>query len=362
MKILFVSQLSPVASTGPNYSVPGRIEAQSHIDDVYWINLSEVKREEWMIKSYFHDSGEYSQLSLSSIEKNFPNIDVVVFEGFYFLKQVKLSRELTKRGIPYVIVPRSSLTRQALCNHSKYKKWIAHQLYFNKYCKNALAIQYLTIREFEDSGTKWNKNAIIIPNGIKIPDRLKTIFSKDKINAVFVGRLDIYQKGLDVLLEACKQVKDILRKNSFNLTLYGPQIIDYSRIESLINQYGINDFVKLGGEVLGKEKEDVLMKSDLFVLTSRFEGHPMGLIEALSYGLPVLVSPGANMAKEIDESNSGWICETQTNSVCEKLIEIVNSKQLFVEKGKQARQLATNYDWEKLSYAFHEKIIELLKK
>ena len=69
MRIVFISHLSPVASTGPNYSVPGRIEGQSYIDDVYWINITKVIRDEWAAKSYFHSSSEFDKFTLSNIEK-----------------------------------------------------------------------------------------------------------------------------------------------------------------------------------------------------------------------------------------------------------------------------------------------------
>ena len=219
MRILFVSHLSHSASTGPNFSVPARIEAQSKIDEVYWLNLSNVEPEEWKSKPYFHSANELRDISLDSIEEQFPYPDIVVMEGFYNMQQVSLSKELKKRLIPYVIVPRSSLTKQALHNHSWLKKYIAHKICFNSYCHKALAIQYLTEAEFNDSGSRWNNNNIIIPNGINIPEEKKTNFSTDALHAVFVGRMDVYQKGLDILLNAINNIKNFLVQQNFHLTL-----------------------------------------------------------------------------------------------------------------------------------------------
>ena len=50
------------------------------------------------------------------------------------------------------------------------------------------------------------------------------------------------------------------------------------------------------GAVFGKVKEKVLLDNDFFILTSRLEGHPMALIEALSYGLPCLVTQGSRLS------------------------------------------------------------------
>ena len=158
MRILFVSHLYPSASTGPNYSVPSRIEVQSYIDDVFWINLSDVVRDEWAAKSYFHSSSEFDKFTLSNIEKVFPNIDLVVFESFYNLQQVKLSHELRKHNIPYIIVPRCSLTYQALHNHSWLKKtlssWLKEKIkvYLTKRATGMLVISKALVNYFKGQG------------------------------------------------------------------------------------------------------------------------------------------------------------------------------------------------------------------
>ena len=360
MRMIFISSLRDCSSTGPMYSVPARIAAQSLLDDVFWINF-DADRKEWKKLRYYHNAKDLDKIDAKSILKIFPNADVVVFEGYFFYDHVKLSKQFLKLGIPYIIVPRCSLTHQAMNNHSRVKKYIANKLVFNRYCKNAMAIQYLTVQEYKDSGNSWNSNHIIIPNGIYKKNTKKTIFNTVGIKAVFIGRIDVYQKGIDSLLNACKLVEKDLRKSHFQLTLYGPKEQNYWVVDSMIKKMQLSDFIKLGGEILGMEKERVLMESDLFVLTSRFEGHPMGLIEALSYGIPALVTPGSNMHHEIEKWNAGWVCETSPSDIAKMLIIILQSKSTFMIKGEQAYTLSQEYDWNLLAGVFHEKVIELIK-
>lgn len=358
MRIVYISHLSKSASTGPTYSVPARIAAQKKVDEVCWINLTGVVRDGWKETGYFHDVSEIGELDLKNINECFYSPDLFVFEGFYNLKEVKLAKELAKNLIPYIIVPRSSLTKQAYNNHSWLKKRIAHVMYFNSFCKNALAIQYLTNQEYRDSGDRWNKQHIIIPNGIAVPQITKELFLTDGIKAAYIGRMDIHQKGIDLLLKACKRAETVLRDQHFELTLYGPHSEDYEKIDGLIHSLDLCDIAKLGGEVLGKDKEKAILSSDLFVLTSRFEGHPMGLIEALSYGLPALVTSGTNMGEEIQDSNSGWVCEPNIDSIYEQLMVIVR-KQSFGEKSANARQLSMKYDWRVIANDFHQQVSAL---
>ena len=183
MNILYVSHLSTNISAGPNWSTPAGIKAQEKIDNCLWVELNDVEMPHWRNTKCYHNIKEYSKkLDLKTFPEPFNHPDLVVFEGFYDVREAMFAKKLVKLNIPYVIIPRGSLTHQSLNNNSKWKKKIAHWLIFNQYAYKADAIQYLTNDEYKDSGDRWNKQHIIIPNGFSTPERTKSIFNSDKIN------------------------------------------------------------------------------------------------------------------------------------------------------------------------------------
>ncbi len=359
MRIIYVSNLSHSPSTGPAWSVPASVDAQSKIDEVLWIDISNNFQPQWGKVSVYHNVKEFGRLSLKSFPVPFNRPDVVVFEGFYDIKSVIFSYELRRQRVPYIIIPRCSLTRQALHNKAWLKKSIANIICFNSFTKHALAIQYLTEAEFSDSGTRWNKNYFIIPNGIYMPLLKKETFSEQSIRALFIGRINIYHKGLDRLIDACKLVKEELTSANLKINCYGPQLEDFDRFQQLIYDNNIDDILILKGAVLGKEKEQAILNSDVFIMTSRFEGLPMGLLEALSYGLPCLVSRGTNLLPEIYDSDAGWICEGDVNSIASALKSIISDKKI-TQKSQNARMLAGKYDWDTMAKQFHHEVFNLL--
>ena len=84
----------------------------------------------------------------------------------------------------------------------------------------ATAIQFLTVDEMKNSHIKINP--IIIQNGTVIPNMMNRKGDSDKISFVYIGRKDIYHKGIDFLLEACKLAENTMRKHGATMTLYGP--------------------------------------------------------------------------------------------------------------------------------------------
>jgi glycosyltransferase involved in cell wall biosynthesis len=363
MNILYITNLSTNVAAGLNWSVPARVKAQEKIDDCLWVNLSNVEMEHWHEIKCFHNLQEFGEkISLKILPAPFNHPDVVVFEGFYHPKDPKFAHELRHAHVPYIIVPRGSLTKQALSNHAKWKKRIAHVLIFDFYAHKAKAIQYLTENEYKASGDKWNKNSFVLSNGFSTPSVFKQSFHNDQIKATFIGRLDMFHKGIDVLLEACDALKDELRAVGFNLCFYGPKRYDYYLIEKTIIKKGLSDFISMGGEITGEPKKQLLLSSDLFVLTSRFEGHPMGLIEALAYGVPVVVTPSSNMAKEIREANAGWSCNDVTvEEITKMLRQVIAECNQLTNKSKNAIELAKTYDWSKLAEKFHSELCNLLE-
>lgn len=367
MNLLYLSHLSNNVFAGPNYSVPAGIKAQQKYDNCFWINLTDSFQPHWGHVEAYHNYTEFGEKEdiIYSLPSPFNAPDVVIFEGFYNegLFDPFLAKALINRHIPYVIVPRGSLTRQAMNNHGWLKKRVAHLLFFDSYCKHALAIQFLTEQEYLDSFKNWNDNHIIIPNGFDRPNKNKASFSKQGLKMLFMGRPDKYHKGLDVLWKSMIEMRDELLQSQVTLDFYAPKgRYDYDWLERQIKAYHLESIITMHDKIEGKDKEDALLASDLFIMTSRFEGQPMGLIEALAYGIPVLVSPGTNMAKEIREANAGWVTDCDTKSIKVALQTLIREKYLLAEKGRCAGQLATQYNWDNIAKDFHNQIQRLLKQ
>ena len=98
---------------------------------------------------------------------------------------------------------------------------------------------------------------------------------------VSVGRL-AYQKGFDMLLDAFAKVTTTV---DARLIIFGEGELR-DELQQQISQLGISDIVDLAGYTDNPIAE--VRQADLFVLSSRFEGSPNGLVEAMSVGTPVV--------------------------------------------------------------------------
>lgn len=358
MIILYISALPKTKAGGPRYSVPEQIAAQAKFDDVYWINFNEYGVKDTKIEC--NNVKEPFKFRLDNLYYPFNNPDLVVFEGLYYLEFYWVAYELRRKDIPYIIIPRGSLTVHAQ-KIKKIKKKVGNLLVFNRFIKNADAIQFLTDSEYSSSGDKWNKKHIIIPNGVETKKHIKIWEKTESIRGVFIGRMNMYHKGLDYLMEACIKLKSELIKHKCTIELYGPDRNGAKQI--LLNKIETNNLrniIFIKDEIYNSEKEKTLLQSDFFILTSRFEGHPMGLIEALSYGLPCLVTEGTNMGKEISESNAGWVAENSIESISEKLRNLINEKDSLEFKGHNALQLSKEYNWDKIAEISHNQYMNLI--
>lgn len=353
MNILFLSKLSGKKGCGPYYSIPNQVAAQRKVDNVFWYNLNHVVSEDWVKWADVKTLNEYPNERLCDLPKPFNIPDIVIVEEQYEFFRSKIIKEIREKNIPYIIVPRCSLTYEA--QHRKFlKKYIANGLYFKSMIKSAGGIHFLTESEKLDSGMKWNKNEFVIPNGIQMQYNEKTFHDK-KISMCFIGRIDLHHKGLDLLLKAASNQKSLLKDNMVELNIYGAGTEEQvEELKKEIKSNNLDEIVYYRGPVYGDEKEKVLLYSDVFVLTSRFEGMPMGLLEALSYGVPVLVTRGANMLDVISENQAGWGSETSVEGIEDSLQKMINTKTSFFEKSKRAKYIAGLYSWDQIAVNSHK--------
>lgn len=110
------------------------------------------------------------------------------------------------------------------------------------------------------------------------------------VRFLFCGRLDVYTKGLDVLLDAFARARRELREDS-RLILVGPDWNGGRRLlEERARALGLSDAVELTGGIPGDAVARMLVECDVYVQLSRHDGFPLSVAEALLCGRPCVLS------------------------------------------------------------------------
>ena len=353
MKILFLSNTHGKSYSGPSYSIPAQIKAQSNFDEVIWYNSAVSEKQAWNEYTYYHDINEIPDTSLKSIFAHVGKPDLIIIEQFYNHINYRYLYQVFKCGIPYLIIPRGQFTKQGQ-NRSRLKKKAANLLIGRLIIKKAKAVWYLTEQEKTDSGKRWNENTIVIPNGINMPPKTVAYGQNEIIRFVSIGRLEPYQKGLDLLINAVYELRERLR-GKCRFDIYGADVDGVANaLQADIKSKGLTELIEIHGPAYEDEKERVLLSSDVFIMPSRFEGHPMALIEAMSYGLPCLVSKGSNMKQEVEEARAGWVFDSELRELKDAIERCIEERDTYREYGENARNLSSKYNWLEIAKKTHD--------
>jgi glycosyltransferase involved in cell wall biosynthesis len=282
----------------------------------------------------------------------FDRPDVVVFHSTYIPAHAAIARKLRRSGVPYLICAHGGLTRFA-GRQKWFKKGLGDLLFFNRVIRHARAVQCLTQGEAAVSG-HWGRPMFVVGNGIDLPpsESLASPGQTAQRRLAFIGRLAIEHKGLDLLLEACALIRRELQGHHARVELYGPDQAGSAKwLADRIRSMGLSEVVSLGGPVYGAEKSRLLQQTDVFVHASRWEGHPMSVLEALSYGVPCLLTPGSNMADEVARCGAGWPVESSPSAIAAGIVKILASdRQTLQQAGENARRLvAREYTWDQIA-------------
>lgn len=283
----------------------------------------------------------------------FDRPDLVVFHSTYIPAHVRIARILRRLAIPYVICPRGGMTRYAQ-NCKWFKKRIGNLVFFNRLVAGAVALQCLTPGEAAAS-QGWNRPVFIAGNGVDLPDDAELTATKtvNSLRFVFMGRLHVDHKGLDMLIDACALVRDELRKAGARIELCGPDCQGSVRnLTAQIARRKVGDVIRLVSPVTGAAKTALLAAADVFVHPSRTEGHPIAVLEALAHGLPCLLTPNTNMAEDVAAARAGWAVEPTSEGIAAGLQKVLClGEHELKAAGLHARQLAAEqYTWQSVAH------------
>ena len=160
----------------------------------------------------------------------------------------------------------------------------------------------------------------VIPHVIDIPAETgslaKAPCANRKFRILHMGRLDIENKGLDLLLEGFSKA-DL---DQAQLIFAGP---DWNggraRLEAEAKAIGCFDQVVFPGPVYGEAKDELLRSADLFVAVSRWEAFGISLVEAMARDVPTLISDRLNLSPALAATGAAEVVGCNVESIASSL-------------------------------------------
>ena len=279
------------------------------------------------------------------------DVDLIVCHVLlrYHVHWVKVaSRQLR---IPYWVVPHGCLDPYVFSYRSMIKK-VWFNLYGRRFLTKAARVIFATEKEklkaskyyCEDNTNviHWPVQPIDVSCGEKVRDRIRNrlqIGEEDKI-LIYLGRLHPMKRPIETIIAFGHA-----GTTRTHLMIVGPdEEISLDDCKTIVQEYGINN-IHLIGPIYGDEKNDYLLASDAYISLSHRENFGYTTAEALSAGLPVILSPGNDLADELVSLDCGWMLKDNLAETAALAIREFSSLSLvrLQEMGQRGRNWALKH-------------------
>jgi len=276
------------------------------------------------------------------------NADLIHVHGIWMDNQWAAWQRQKAAGTPVVVSPRGMLDPWAVKN-SAWKKRIVEVLFAGKALREASCIHALCRSEVESIRAYGLKNPIaLIPNGVELPG-LGTREKSEVKTLLFLGRIHP-KKGLTELLDAWGK-----SSCSWKLLIAGWDDGGHEeKLRAQVEKLGLSN-VEFIGPQFGDEKDQLLRSVDAFILPSFSEGLPMSVLEAWSYGLPVVITDFCNLP-EAFEAEAGIRIKPDADSIFQGLEKLNGLTEPELESmGSKGRKLVEQkFTWPMIAENMHQ--------
>lgn len=294
----------------------------------------------------------YSPGLASAVETS--NADIVHVHSIWMYPSV-VSRRWARQARPYVVSPHGLLKPQALRN-SRWKKQVAAVLYENEHLRHAACLHALNPAEAEAFREYGLKNPIcVIPNGTVLRNDIVREQAPQVRSILYLGRIHPL-KGLRNLIRAWGAVHNDAAVEGWRLTIAGwDQNHHRNELVRLANQLGAGSTIDFLGPQFDRDKDRCLAAASAFILPSESEGLPVSILQAWSWGLPVLMTRECNLPEGV-EVGAAILLDRDTDGVATGLRHLFSMTDRERESmGRKGRCLVEDrYQWQRIGKAMTE--------
>jgi len=204
-----------------------------------------------------------------------------------------------------------------------------------------------------------SKKIMYIPNGIPFSENVHNSNVLYKFNLqkyiVFLSRL-VPEKGVHILIDAFKKIN-----SEYQLVIVGGSTHSDKYTEMLYESAEENKII-FTGPLFNADKSTIFKNASLFVLPSNLEGMPIVLLEAMSYGIPCLVSDIQEI-RDVVEVNEGTIAflfkSGDVDDLAKKLNLVLENDNAKIIANNAKKHVIDNYNWDSIAVEY-EKLFKRL--
>ncbi|QEE51290.1 glycosyltransferase family 4 protein [Flavobacterium alkalisoli] len=291
----------------------------------------------------------YSKLLKNKIKDINPDIIIMCDNG---LKSFLLPFIMKK---DYPLIYELHVAKRILSKGDGLFKFVRDKIIFSfiSFCSSAFdRFVVLTPSEKEE----WNlKNIVVIPNPLWFTN--ESLSRLENKTVVAVGR-HVYEKGYDRMFEIWKKVLD--KHPDWQLHIYGDKNIDIN-LEELANSIGINENVKFFDAT--KNILKAYHEASLYLMTSRYEGFGMVLIEAMGVGVPCIAynCPTGPSGIIINGYNGYLIDDGDEKAFANAVLQLIEHEEMREEMGKNAYNSSQRFFLPEIMQKWNDLFTSLLK-
>jgi glycosyltransferase involved in cell wall biosynthesis len=268
-----------------------------------------------------------------------------------------------------VIAPHGALSPWVL-RKSRWKKALALAVYERSNLRSASCLHALSRSEACDLRSFGLSNPIaVVPNGVSEEwldsagdeSRFRHAFGLDPDTRVllYLSRITP-KKGLPMLIESIRA--NVQAFAGWTLLVAGVDEFDHQHdLETLVDRYGLRNYVRFIGPLYGVAKRDAFAAADAFILPSHSEGWPIVVLEALGAGVPVFTTTAIPF-RELMQQKAGWIVEPSVDSIGASIPNLLaRSSAELRDMGNNGRALvASRLTWSSLARQLSDVYLWLL--